>query len=92
MKNYKIVTGSQLRAASGIIGNAQAKSWRESYPNEDPPPPRNYLANGYPDTHSEWQPHRRQLIEAITSRWVSLYRGWGTQELRIKELFDEVSQ
>lgn len=78
MKNYKLKTHKELRTASGIFDNSQIKFWNLSCP--DAAAPSNYLAD------DEYHLNRQNLIKAITSRWVSLYRLW-YEELRIKDLF-----
>jgi hypothetical protein len=77
-ENYKLKTYSDLRAASGIFDKAQIKCWNASCPDADAP--SNYLAD------DQYHSHRQNLIKAITSRWVSLYRTWH-EELRISQLF-----
>lgn len=83
---YYLNTGAQIRTAS-CISETMWPHWRASTPDGRDPIRHNYLV--YPDD-SNFGPCRLALIQAITARWVALYREWYDQ-LRIASLFDPAS-
>jgi len=80
---YLLADGRETRAAS-FISETTWPYWLASTPDGLDPPRHNYLV--YP-SEGNYGPCRLALIQAITARWVALYREW-YDTLRVASLFD----